>query len=487
MERAGEQSTRHRHGVLIASALVLATAAVGTVARGKGTGGPTVLEHTPPTRVTAPSGGPVSFSGTLDRTAVLRGTDGLVRMELVIAASEQPATQPVRVPTDLLVILDRSGSMAGTKLEQARAAVRELVTQLGPEDRFGLVTYSNAATLLIPLTTADGRARDRWFSTVAEITPDGGTNMSSGLDLGLDAIERSRGPGRVPRVILVSDGLANQGDASHEGLVRRGGRAARGEYMLTTVGVGDDFNEYLMTALADAGAGNYYYLHSADDLAAVFAREFGAARATVASGLAVQIEPAGNVRVVDAAGYPFESVPGTEPHAVVFRPGALFAGQERRVWVTLAVPADTVGAVDLGRVSLSYAVGAERTTMGLADLPRVACVQGEDDFYAGVDVSSWTRSVVVDGYNALRQHVAREVKAGRRDEAERAIGLFARDTQGINADVQSAPVAATMLLVDDLKTEVGAAFSGADQLDKQNRFSKLYGAAALDERRAGSK
>jgi len=487
MERSEEQRTRGRTGALVAGALVLGTAVVGTVARGTGTRIPIGLERTSSSTFTAPTGGAVTFSGTLDRTAVRRGTDGLVRMELVIAAREQPATQPVRVPTDLVVILDRSGSMAGAKLEQARAAVRELLTQLGPDDRFGLVTYSNEATLVIPLTAADDRARDRWFSAVAEIAPSGGTNIASGLDLGLDTIERSRGSGRVPRVILVSDGLANQGDASHQGLVQRGGRAARGEYMLTTVGVGADFNEYLMTALADAGTGNYYYLQSDDNLAAVLAREFGAARATVASGLAVQITPAGFVRVVDAAGYPLEPVAGTDPGAVVFRPGALFAGQERRVWVTLAVPSHALGTVNLADVSLSYAVGAERTTIALTDVPRVACVEGEDDFYAGVDVSSWTRSVLVDGYNALQQRVARDVKAGRLDDARKAIQEFRNDTATMNARVQSAPVADALLLVDELDGEVGAAFRGADQREKQNALSKARGAAALDERRAGSK
>ena len=59
----------------------------------------------------------------------------------------------------------------------------------------------------------------------------------------------------------------------------------------------------------------------------MFAREFGAARTTVAAGLAVQIAPAGGVRVLDAAGYPLEPVPGAEPGTVLFRPGALFAGQ----------------------------------------------------------------------------------------------------------------------------------------------------------------
>src|SRR5262249_30835575 len=233
---------------------------------------------------------------------------------------------------------------------------------------------------------ADEAARGGWLETVATILPEGGTNMSGGLDLGLDTIDRMRASGRVPRAILISDGLANQGDASPEGLLRRAGRAARGEYMLTTVGVGADFNEYLMSALADAGTGNYYYLHRGDDLGTVFAREFDAARATLASGVEVRIEPGDGVAVVDAAGYPLERSSG----AVVFRPGSLSAGQERRIWVTLSVPNAVAGDHPLGRFALSYTRGAERSTLVFADTPRVASVGREDDFYANVDVAAWT-------------------------------------------------------------------------------------------------
>src|SRR5262249_49568588 len=183
-------------------------------------------------------------------------------------------------------------------------------------------------------------------------------------------------------VVLISDGLANQGDATPEGLTRRAHRAAQGEYMLSTVGVGTDFNEYLMTALADAGTGNYYYLHNAEDLANVFAREFDAARTTVASALAVQIVPARGVRIVDAAGYPLESA----GDAIVFRPGSLFAGQERRIWVSLAVPHDVVGEYELGRFSIAYGEGEQRTTLSFSGPPRVACVASEDQFYSSVDV-----------------------------------------------------------------------------------------------------
>ena len=103
--------------------------------------------------------------------------------------------------------------------------------------------------------------------------------MSAGLDLALATVTPLRAAGRSPRVILISDGLANQGDASLEGLVARAQRATRAELPLTTVGVGVDFNETLMTALADAGGGNYYFVERSTELAAgLRARVRGRAR-----------------------------------------------------------------------------------------------------------------------------------------------------------------------------------------------------------------
>ena len=476
------QSTRRRRTTALL--LLLATALAGAVARaGRGSAAGGAEPAGAPARFTAPGGGPVSFTGRLDRTAVLQGGDGVVRMELVLGAAPDEVRHGARVPTDLVVILDRSGSMGGEKITHARRAVRELVSQLGPDDRFALVTYSDQAALVLPLAQADADARETWLRTVDTVAADGSTNMSSGLDLALATIEGARRAGRVPRVILISDGLANQGDASPEGLVRRAGRAARGEYMLSTVGVGEDFNEYLMTALADAGTGNYYYLRGAEDLSTVFAGEFNGARHTVASGLAVRIEPAPGVRVEDVAGYPLERDGG----AVVVRPGALFAGQERRLWVTLAVPHDAAGDRDLGRFALSYDDGHDRVTRAFAETPRVACVRGEAEFYAGVDVPAWTRSVVDEAYQSMQSEVAREVKAGRRDEALGRIQKFREGTAKMNAQLQSPPVAKQLESLDKLEKDVAATFTAPEPAAAQNAFSKAKSAESRDQRRAGSK
>jgi Ca-activated chloride channel family protein len=301
------------------------------------------------------------------------------------------------------VILDRSGSMQGEKIVHARAAIRELIAQLGARDRFGLVTYATGSRLAIPLHEAGAMQRESWLARVARITPDGGTNLSSGLDLAHATVERHRVPGRALRVVVISDGLANQGDHSISGLRARAGRAVAGEYVLSTVGVGTDFDEQVLTQLADAGTGNYYYVSDVESLAAVFSDEFLSARETVARGLEVRIQPGEGVAVLDAAGYPLERRGGS----VVFRPGALFSGQERRIWVTLRTPTHEVGEFELARFSLSYSDGDGRRELAFEKTPRLACVADQETFAAAVDKPTWERGLVVDAYNAMREPAAR--------------------------------------------------------------------------------
>jgi len=345
------------------------------------------------------SGAGVHFSGQLDRNSVLESGDGIVKMELILGADARDLGQGPRVPTDLVVVLDRSGSMQGEPLYHAKAAVHELISQLADGDRFALVTYSSDAQLTVPLAPATHEARGRWSRAVDAIAVGGGTNMARGLDRATQTVASQRRPGRSVRVILLSDGHANQGDHSLEGLRARAAHAVGGEYVLSAVGVGHGFDEQLMAAIADAGTGNFYYVERASDLGQVFAGEFASARETVASALAVAIDVAPGVEVVDAAGYPLER----KGSRVVFRPGSLFAGQERRVWLTLRAPTHQLGEMALGDFSLAYHEAGEQREIAFETSPRITCVRDESAFYASVDDEVWARSVIQDEYNELHE------------------------------------------------------------------------------------
>jgi Ca-activated chloride channel family protein len=426
--------------------------------------------------------GTVSIHGTLDRTAVLMGEDGLVRMELLLEGHATGDVVVQQLPTDLVVILDRSGSMNGRKIADARAAVHHLIERLGPEDRFALVPFSSDAHTAIPLSYATAGARANWRRVVDGVHAGGGTFMATGLRLGLGMIETARAVNRAPRVILISDGLAAE---PHSELLQEAARAARGEFSLSAVGVGADFDEVLMSGLADAGTGNYYFLNDARELAAVFANEFETARETVASGVTVVIEPSAGVTVVDAAGYPLDHSGGN----ATFRPGTLFQNQQRRIWVTFRVPTQDVATHPLGAVRVQYSAGGERHRLRLAELPAIETVADRDAFFAAVDVDTWAESVAVEEYNELRQSVAGYVKAGRSEAARKAIAEFGTRNRAMNAAVPapSPMVADRLLAAEALEDEVDAAFRGVDQAKKQNLLGKTLHQQGNLERRAGSR
>jgi Ca-activated chloride channel family protein len=466
----------------IAAVLLATTVAIGAGAKLRSPAGATALPQPSPTTLarvfTAPTTGRMHMTGTLEGTAVLPRSDRNVRLELAIGAD--PGERAVkRVPTDLVVVLDRSGSMQGEKIECARAAVRALVGALGEGDRFALVTYSDGANVAIPLGPAFDRGR--WLATIDAITADGGTALSSGLDAALAIVDGARSAGRAPRVVLVSDGLANQGDSTRQGLVARAAHAAHGEYALSTVGVGADFDEGLMAALADAGSGNFHFLASADGLDRILANEFATARETVATGLRVVIEPQPGVTVVDAAGYPLAASNG----AVSFTPGTLFDGQARRIWVTLGVPADAKGDVPLARFALEYSGDGGRQRIAFADVPTVAVVADEDHYAAALDAPSWERSVTVEQYNALRRKVAEAVKDGRERDALGEIQKYRAQVAAKNAQVKSEVVKRQLAEAEELEKRVDDAASGAQPMAPME--TKALQARGYEEGRPGAK
>jgi len=427
----------------------------------------------------------LSFEGRLDRGAVHVGGDGEVHLELTARGAELPERSILRRPTDVVVVLDRSGSMGGDPLTKALAAIRELVGQLSAEDRFALITYSNGSDLVVPLGLASETARDVWIGRLGTIGADGGTNMSAGLDRAHDLVSATRAAGRVARVVLLSDGHANQGDATPEGLSQRSARAVSGEYVLSTVGVGEGFDERLMTRLADAGTGNFYYVPHVEVLAGIFSDEFESARETVASALEIRIETPGGVQVVDAAGYPIEVLPG---HAIL-RPGALFAGQERSFWVTLRVPAAQAGLVELGDVRLDYrlASGGARRELHLPRLPAISAVVDEERFVASLDKDAVATHHAEDMVNRIRQSVSELVSRGEYEAAKGRLDDV--DYSELSALGYAAESTGSFRDIQEIKKEVerAAAAPATDQMKVRNQLGKQLYEEGTDGRRKGAK
>ena len=441
------------------------------------------------TQTASPGNGPVATLGGdievdlhLDRASVLEGSDGLVRAELVLRGRESRGDAPPRTPTDLVVVLDRSGSMQGQPLATAVGAARELIGQLSDGDRFGLVSYASGATVEIELQEASPEHRARWLAQIDRVAANGGTNLSSGLDLAHALLTSADRAGRASRTVVLSDGLANQGDYSLDGLRRRAARAVPGEYVLSAVGIGDGFDETVMGALSDAGTGNFYYLPDLERLAGVFTREFEAARETVARALRVHVRPAPGVKVDGAGGYALTRVHGVTS----FEPGDLFAGQERRVWITLRAPTDQPGPVALGALSVEFSsTGGEPGQVSLDALPQLACVEAEDDYYASFDAEAYRRGNLSDSLGALKQSVAKLVKEGRQREAVAEVEAYRAEKSDESLRALGYALPEEQAELDALHSAVAA--PSAAEPEVQNRLGKRLYESGRDDQRAGAK
>lgn len=192
-----------------------------------------------------------------------------------------------RTPLNLSVVLDKSGSMTGEKLEKAKQAAEMLVDRLGPDDVFSIVIYSDSARVLVPARRVEDK--ETLKKKIRSIEADGSTALYAGVKMGADQIGEYFSSKRINRVILLSDGLANIGPSSPRELRRLGSDLAERGISVTTIGVGDDYNEDLMAGLAEASDANYYYVQDMEKLPEIFARELGEMLTVAARDVRVEV------------------------------------------------------------------------------------------------------------------------------------------------------------------------------------------------------
>jgi len=307
----------------------------------------------------------VNLSIDLDKPLVSCGVRDRVIMKIAFETPEVPGGFS-RPPLNLGLVLDRSGSMGGQKIEDAKRAAIEAVRRLGRSDIFSLTVFDSEPQVLIPAhRLVDPAATIR---LIEGIQAGGSTALYGGLTFGSAEIRKYGGSGYTPRIILLSDGLANVGPQAPDDLARLG-RALAGEGMtITTVGLGLDYNEDLMTRLAGASDGNSYFARTSSELPKIFAEELGDATALVARNLRVRIE------------FP----PDVVPCAVLGREGSirgqtvevelqnLYSNGSKYVLVEAEVPPRNAGTVlPLAEVTLRYddlianrsAIGAKTVTL----------------------------------------------------------------------------------------------------------------------------
>jgi Ca-activated chloride channel family protein len=368
----------------------------------------------------------------------------------------------------MVIVLDRSGSMKGRKIEDARGAVLELLSSLSAEDRFALISYSDGVHIASGLSNVTAANRVRIASAVNAIRAGGGTNLGAGLQAGIDILIS---PGRhtnAAKLILISDGLANKGLTDVKALSDIAAVAVEKEFAVSTVGVGVDFNEHLMTAIADRGTGRYYYLENPAAFAEIFQREFYSTQTAAVTGLKIQIPMNSGITLADAAGFP---IINHNDH-LIFYPGNLRSGQTRKLFLTLKVPTNSQKTFELEKLKLSYQYGNRTYETALEKSFKIACVKDQKKVYSSINKTSWTEKVINEDFNRLKQEVAADIKSGEKQRALKKIDQYYKEQEAVNAAVGSAHVAENLDKdLKALKTFVKETFEGAPAAVRQKQKS----------------
>lgn len=223
-----------------------------------------------------------------------------------IIADKINLQQNMRIPLNLCVVLDRSGSMAGDKLKYVKMATEFLAKNLLPSDYISLVIYDSEVETLLKPTKVENK--DQIINIINKISDRGATNLCGGLTTGYSLIKSNYKSGFVNRVLLLSDGEVNTGiiDPVTINNFARNANIVDG-ITTSTFGVGIDFNENLMMGIAESGAGNYYYIQNPDQIPDIFKKELNGLQTVVAQNAKIQVTLPSGIKVLKVYGYDNQS------------------------------------------------------------------------------------------------------------------------------------------------------------------------------------
>ena len=226
--------------------------------------------------------------------------DGATTLDLLITvrSPEQPLAQQKQRPgLNLALVIDRSGSMAGSKLSYARKAARFLAGELTERDRLAIVTFDEQVNVLVPSQPV--RDPLLFISAINTIDAGGCTALFDGWLAGATQVANQLDPAGLNRVLLLSDGQANEGLTDAEAIAARVEGLTQRGISTSAFGLGSGFDEDLMGAIAAAGDGTLAQIESPRQLADLYASELQGLASTLGRRVSLGIRGKHGAEVED--------------------------------------------------------------------------------------------------------------------------------------------------------------------------------------------
>jgi Ca-activated chloride channel family protein len=289
----------------------------------------------------------VTVDVALDHRTLLAGErqTSYLRVGLVGAALDG---RTYRAPLNLAIVIDSSGSMAGRKIEQAKAAAIAAVGQLRPNDIVSVLSYDTTVRVLVPATKVSDRSAV--IRGIRRLRADGSTALFAGTVKGAAEVRKFLSRSRLNRVVLLSDGIANVGPSSPSELAELGARLREEGISVTTIGIGVDYNEDLMVGLARASGAPFTFVEDERELDHLFTYGLGGLQSVVASDVRVTIRFADGFRPLRCFGRTTEILGST----VRVPLAQLYGGHPEEVLCAFETPPVSESSQTIADVEVAY-------------------------------------------------------------------------------------------------------------------------------------
>ncbi len=356
--------------------------------------------------------GPVNLEAHLGHAVLAAEQMGTTYLYTeMTAATGKVAKTPA--PLALAIVVDRSGSMRGQRLQNAIDAAQSAVRRLRDGDQVSVLAYNTAVEDVVPTATVDASTRDRIVGAIGGITAAGDTCISCGLETGLSRVQGRTG--MVRRLLLLSDGEATAGVRDEAGFRALAARCREAGVSITSIGVDLQYNERVMAALALESNGRHYFVENAAGLPAVFDQELTALSKTLAMDAQLVVTPAPGIQVEHV----YDRTHRIEGNQLIVPLGTFAESETKTLLVALRVPPNRAGTLDVARVELRYrdltANEQQRASGELA-----ARLSADPDEVSDLDVVVENRVNRSHASDALEEANAL-YRAGKRDEARRKL------------------------------------------------------------------
>src|SRR6185436_7604075 len=238
----------------------------------------------------------IRLQRTLSRAVLGDSSEPQLLYVLLEAAAEGLPAQLPKLPLNMCLVLDRSSSMRGDRLNQVKEAAGRIVDQLSPDDYFSLVVFKDRADVVVAAQRVNNKADLK--RAVGSVEAAGGTEMATGMALALQEIQRPMLSRGINRLLLLTDGRTYGDESQCVEIARRAQGRGIG---LTALGVGNEWNEDLLETMTARENSRAQYIASAQEIVAVFADEMKRMHSIFAQQVRLQLaaRPGGMVRSLD--------------------------------------------------------------------------------------------------------------------------------------------------------------------------------------------